>query len=49
LKEEYRGHCNEFWAELQVLHDVGTHWGYKGITGEGKEYVEYLLDTWGEK
>jgi len=47
LKAEYRGHCNEFWAELQTLHDQGTHWDYKGISKKGEEYVEYLLDTWG--
>ena len=49
LKEEYRGHCNKFWAELQPLHDQGSHWDDKGISKKGEEYVEYLLDTWGDK
>jgi len=49
LKEEYRGHCIDFWQQLQRLHDGSAYWSYAGITKKGEEYVQSLLDTWGEK
>jgi len=49
LKEEYRGHCIEFWQQLQWLHDGSFYWSCAGITIKGEEYVQSLLDTWGEK
>ena len=47
LKASYRGHTIIFWRELQILHDSSNFWSPTGISKEGKEYVENLLETWG--
>lgn len=46
LKKEYRGHENEFWVDLQNLHDNQYHWDKGGLTEFGQKYVEKLKKKW---
>src|ERR1700751_3287980 len=42
LVEEVRGHCWDFWGDLQGLHDRSLYWGSKGLTEIGTERFEQL-------
>ena len=42
LKEEYRGHSNRFWIEIQRLHDNDVYWGSDGLSADGLRYSEEL-------
>ena len=44
LKEEYRGHSMEFWADVQSFHDDFNvlYWDGEGITPKGLEFYENL-------
>lgn len=46
LKEEYRGHCIEFWEDLQSLHDRTAHWDENGLSQTGRDFVEELHERW---
>jgi hypothetical protein len=46
LKEEYKGHSQNFWADIQCLHDNPENWNNEGITEEGQDRVNYLLEKW---
>ena len=35
FQEQYKGHDEAFWADLQHLHDVQTHWDNNGLTEIG--------------
>jgi len=35
-----------FWSDLQLLHDISSHWSDTGITEDGIEYYEYLKDRY---
>ncbi len=37
LREEYRGHSQEFWTNLQLIHDRDSNWlpGYDGAINRG--------------
>lgn len=48
LREEYHGHSNRFWFDLQELHDTGMYWGSKGLTEEGNKYLTHLKDKYNE-
>lgn len=37
LQEQYRGHENEFWVELQHLHDTDAFWDNAGLNALGEE------------
>lgn len=43
LEEKYRGHDEDFWAELQSLHDNKTYWDASGITYEGELRTNEIL------
>lgn len=49
LKEEYRGYPDEFYRELQDLHDTPANWTDTGVSESGKHYVEALRIRWGER
>lgn len=42
LKKKYKGHSEDFWEDMQVLHDSEVNWDDKGITQIGKEALERL-------
>lgn len=39
LKEEYRIEDDQFWSDLQYLHDMNRHWDENGLNENGKEYL----------
>lgn len=44
FKPEYQGLPDDFWAELQELHDSESCWDESGITSYGKEVMYDLCD-----
>lgn len=46
LKEEYRGHNDDFWMDLQNLHDNASMWTDTGLSEKGKEKVELLKELY---
>lgn len=46
LKEEYLGHENEFWYDLQTLHDSSIHWKDNKLSAQGTKFVEFLKNKW---
>lgn len=48
LKEEYRGHENHFWANVQDFHDSDSYWNEHGLTKEGQIEYERLINEYGE-
>lgn len=46
LKEKYRGHSRGFWIDLQDFHDMDEYFDYDGLTNEGKQRLEFLLDKY---
>lgn len=49
FKEEYKVGSENFWTELQDLHDNDYYWDKGGLTERGKKYVEYLLKEFGDE
>jgi hypothetical protein len=43
LKQEYCGHSQDFWVEIQKLHDVSSHWKDGKLSESGGRHVSYLL------
>lgn len=48
LQPKYRGHSTGFWENLQFIHDAGGNWNAQGITDQGKERVQYMLDKYND-
>ena len=46
LKEEYKGHNLEFWAELQRLHDRSGYWDEDGLNERGKRLANLIIDEY---
>jgi len=46
LMPEYKGHEQELWRDLQHLHDNNQYWTEVGISQEGQEYADKLLNTY---
>lgn len=46
LKEEYKGHDNEFWKELQHFHDNTSNWLHDGLSVRGEVTLNELLDKY---
>lgn len=46
LKEEYRGHSNSFWLDLQMFHDNPCFWDENGMTENGITYYNNLKKKW---
>lgn len=49
LKEEYRGHDIDFWADLQEFHDDTICWTDDGLSYAGEQRHERLLARWKDK
>ncbi len=43
LKEQYRGHSENFWDALQELHDMDSYWDKKKLSTAGLAHMAYLL------
>ena len=46
LKEEYRGHSNSFWLDLQMFHDNSSLWEENGMSENGITYYNNLKKKW---
>lgn len=47
LKPEYQGHnSDDFWSDLQTLHDMSYHWEFNSLSERGKLYVEKLKEMY---
>ena len=46
LLPKYRGHDVRFWRKLQCLHDRGFYWQDGGLTDQGLDYANELLETY---
>lgn len=46
LQPRYRGHSISFWTALQSLHDNACYWNKHGLTDNGQEYYEHLLNQY---
>lgn len=46
LLPEFRGFDNNFYYDMQYLHDKAHFWTDNGLSEEGKIEVEHLKDIW---
>jgi len=46
LKEEYRGHSVDFWADIQGFHDNSENWDKEGISFRGLASKAFLLEKY---
>ena len=46
LKEEYRGHSNAFWNDIQIFHDNRDNWTDEGLSERGEKIRDQLLRIW---
>lgn len=46
FKEEYRGRSQEFWQDIQHLHDFRKYWNGQELTEAGATYVRTLIDKY---
>jgi hypothetical protein len=46
MKEEYSNIPVRVWLSLQSFHDLSDYWGEEGLTKEGKEYKEFLINKY---
>lgn len=44
LRFQYRGHSEVFWSYLQDLHDANINWDDDGITIEGQQMADNIID-----
>ena len=49
LKDEYRGHDLDFWEELQELHDDSYLWDECGLTLEGWDKANGMINYYKNK
>jgi hypothetical protein len=42
FQEQYKGHGEDFWIDLQHLHDVQMHWDNNGLTEIGKDFLKAI-------
>lgn len=48
LQPEYRGHGLLFWNSLQCFHDCDSNWNEDGLTSEGIEELNNLLERYAD-
>ena len=48
LRPEVRGQPNQFWLDLQSLHDTRENWNADGLSYTGKMVVDSLHKKWDE-
>ena len=46
LQPEYRGHSLFFWNSLQAFHDCNFNWNEDGLTSQGIEELNGLLEKY---
>lgn len=46
LQEEYKGHSENFWLEIQGFHDLSRIWNEEGLTEYGYLQLEQLKEKW---
>lgn len=46
FKPEYRGHSQFFWNSLQCFHDRDSNWNEDGLTSQGIEDLNGLLERY---
>jgi hypothetical protein len=46
VDERYKCQHISFWAELQSLHDSSKNWNKKGLSEDGRKYVDLLLEKY---
>lgn len=46
LQPEYRGHSQFFWNSLQCFHDCDSNWNEDGLTSQGIEELNSLLEKY---
>lgn len=44
LKKEYQGHERAFWRSIQVFHDHPAHWNVNGLTKQGINFYNKLVE-----
>lgn len=49
FKDDYKGHDEDFWSELQFLHDEPYFWDECGLTLEGCDRVNFLIGKYTNK
>lgn len=48
LRPEYRRHGNDFWMDLQKLHDQNRNWTDNGLSPIGEEYAAFLRERYAD-
>lgn len=46
LQEKYHGHSDEFWRDVQMLHDREENWTETGLSEWGEKLLEDLILKW---
>lgn len=46
LRKDVRGHELAFWTDVQKLHDEPLYWDKQGLSPEGLDYKNELLEKW---
>jgi hypothetical protein len=46
LKPEYKGHCLDFWMNLQYIHDYNCLWKDNMLSDEGIKEVNRIRNKW---
>ncbi len=49
FEEGYGGHSEEFWRDLQCLHDFFTYWSDGKLNEEGEQWKRIILKKWADK
>lgn len=39
LLPKYRGHSEDFWSDIQAMHDISENWDKNGLTDRGRTFV----------
>lgn len=47
LQGQYRGHSEEFWEDMQRMHDASRYWNSNGLTSVGEKEFSNLKQYWG--
>ena len=46
MKEEYSNIPISVWQHLQSFHDLSDYWNENGLTEDGKEYKQFLIEKY---
>jgi hypothetical protein len=45
LLPKYRGHNEDFWSDIQAMHDIVENWDKNGLTDRGRKFVTNIKQT----